>query len=504
MAINQPYRRKSDEVEIDTNTLLKGLRGRLADFIPDGEKESWAEDPVYWAEKRHSEFLWSKQKQILKALSQHSQVAVKSAHGVGKTRVAALAAGWWIDQHEPGTAFVITTAPTFPQVRAVLWREIRKLHTRANLAGHVNQVEWMLPIGGKNELVAIGRKPSDTDTTDSMQGVHDENILGIMDEACGLRDEMWEAYDAILSNAGSKRLCIGNPTDVEGEFIKCFDEDSRYHQISISCFDSPNFTGEKVPPNVARSLTSVDWQEDKLYRWGESSPRYRSRVLGEFPDISVSDKFYPIKWISRSYRLPHTGGERVLGIDVGGSRDEDVIVLRDGNYARTIYAEVNPDNKVVGHKAVALARQYGVHRIVVDALGVGRDAFAICRTSFPHLTYGLNVGEKPVGFRKGRDKRRFAARDQWYDQKAELYDTVRDSLCEDELKLDPDDDEMNAQLLNIDTIERDDGLIRIEDKKAYRKKYKGSPDRVEALILTAYKGVQVNYYAKPIEIRKAS
>jgi len=315
---------------------------------------------------------------------------------------------------------------------------------------------------------------------------------------------MWEAYDAILSNAGSKRLCIGNPTDVEGEFYRCFDEDSHYHQITISAFDSPNFTEERssCPPNVLRSLTDRDWQEDKFRRWGEDSPRYRSRVLGEFPDISVADKFYPIKWVSRSYRTEYVPGQRILGIDVGGTRDEDVIVLKDGNSARVVYAGVNPDNKVVGHKAVALAREYGVHRIVVDALGVGKDAYAICRTSFPHMTYGLNVGEKPVGFRTSHDGRRYDARDRWYDVKAELYDTIRDQLCDEDLRLEADDDELNAQLLNIDTIERDDGLVRIEDKKTYRKKYKGSPDRVEALVLTAYEGPQVNYYAKPIEIRK--
>jgi hypothetical protein len=68
-----------------------------------------------------------------------------------------MAACWWLDAHKPGEAFVVTTAPTGMQVKAILWRYIGRMHEEHNLPGRTNQTEWYLG----NELIAVGRKPSD-------------------------------------------------------------------------------------------------------------------------------------------------------------------------------------------------------------------------------------------------------------------------------------------------------------------------------------------------------
>jgi hypothetical protein len=106
-------------------------------------------NPVLWAEERLGDTLWSAQKRILNALRDHRQVAVMSCHEIGKSYISAVATGWWIDVHPPGSAFVVTSAPSAPQVRTVLWREISRVHTRGKLPGRVNQTEWLLPIGDK-------------------------------------------------------------------------------------------------------------------------------------------------------------------------------------------------------------------------------------------------------------------------------------------------------------------------------------------------------------------
>src|SRR5690606_15213805 len=86
------------------------------------QRARYLDDPVLWAKERVGVHLWSKQREMLEAVRDNRRVAVHSCHNVGKTFTAALCTAWWLDTHPPGTAFVVTTAPTGPQVKALLWR----------------------------------------------------------------------------------------------------------------------------------------------------------------------------------------------------------------------------------------------------------------------------------------------------------------------------------------------------------------------------------------------
>src|ERR1019366_4773596 len=58
------------------------------------------------------------------SLAKNRHTAVKSCHASGKTFTAAEAVIWWITRYGDGIA--ITTAPTWLQVKKLLWGEIRK------------------------------------------------------------------------------------------------------------------------------------------------------------------------------------------------------------------------------------------------------------------------------------------------------------------------------------------------------------------------------------------
>ena len=135
--------------------------------------------PVEWVREVLHEELWSTQRAILRSVVANRYTAVKSCHGSGKSHLASRAIAHFLDQHPPGTAFVVSTAPTWPQVRAVVWRYIGKAHAKGKLAGRVNQTEWhMDPLGTHRtaphpteEIVAYGRKPADT-SPEGFQGIH--------------------------------------------------------------------------------------------------------------------------------------------------------------------------------------------------------------------------------------------------------------------------------------------------------------------------------------------
>ena len=93
--------------------------------VPDSNAANTPGDPispVAFAENVLKVKLWSKQEEVLSALPQHRRVAVKSGNGLGKGFSAAVAVLWYLHNHEP--AIVLSTAPTFRQVRHILWRQI--------------------------------------------------------------------------------------------------------------------------------------------------------------------------------------------------------------------------------------------------------------------------------------------------------------------------------------------------------------------------------------------
>ena len=69
------------------------------------------------------------------ALRTHRRVAVRSAPETGKSWSAARAAALWLDTHPQLEAFVVTSAPTDSQVKAILWREIGWAHRKAASPG---------------------------------------------------------------------------------------------------------------------------------------------------------------------------------------------------------------------------------------------------------------------------------------------------------------------------------------------------------------------------------
>ena len=93
--------------------------------------------------------LWDKQQEVLTALPDHRRIAVKSGNGLGKGYCAAVAVLWFLHCHNP--AVVLSTAPTFRQVRHIFWRQIRRLYrpAKAELKGK------MLETGGRSQKTAM-------------------------------------------------------------------------------------------------------------------------------------------------------------------------------------------------------------------------------------------------------------------------------------------------------------------------------------------------------------
>jgi hypothetical protein len=432
-------------------------------------------DPVKWVEDRLGEFLWSKQREIAQSVVTQRRTAVKSCHDAGKSFIASRIANWWIDVHPPGEAFVVSTAPTYKQVHAILWEEIRAAAKKAKarstpLPGRVLQSdEWKLDDG---TLVGFGRKPADTDEH-GFQGIHRRYVLVILDEACGIPRQLWTAVEAITTNADCRILAIGNPDDPSTEFREVCKPGSGWNVIRINGYDTPNFTDEPVPEALRPLLLDPEWVDDKVRRWGVESPAFVSKVTGDFPDIGEDVLIAPSLIAAAQQRSLPPGPWSVLGVDVArfGS-DRTILMLRRGPVARCIgdYAKL-ATTETTGHVVVA-KRTHAVSEVRVDGVGVGGGVVDQLAEQ-GHAVVDMQAGAAAL------DSERFA------NARAEWYWALRERFEDGDIDIDPDDDDLAAQLGAVKYKYTSRGQVLIESKDDMRKRKLPSPDRADGLMLTA-------------------
>lgn len=498
---------RSDVTSVSSPADLAAWDAALAILDTDRKRKLWVRDPVEWVTGRLGEEVWSKQREIMQALQAHRRVAVRSCHGVGKSHIASRAVAWWLDAHPAGTAFVVTTAPTFAQVRAILWRYIRQAHRAGSLPGRCNQTEWHM--GG--DLVAFGRKPSDH-AEGAFQGIHARYVLVILDEACGIPEDLWIAADALTTNADCRMLAIGNPDDPSSHFAKVCGPTSLWHRVKISAHDSPNFTGEPVSEALATVLISRSWAEEKRLEWGEDNPIYKSKVLGEFSEndphkvVRVSD----VAACRINLVVPYADEQLLpveLGVDVGGGGDETVIRERRGLQAGREWRDYTDKPEKIAPMILHAIHETGATNVKVDSIGVG---FGVVG----ELENMRNRGEHAAAITPVNvaEKSRQATR--YENVRAEMWWEIG-RLSSERREWDLSGPEQGGVMENSDTTVAQlleprweisaSGRIKIESKDDIRDRTGRSPDNADALLMAYYTppgSNAVDWYQQYLEARK--
>lgn len=354
---------------------------------------------------------------------------------------------------------------TWHQVENLLWREMHHIY---NLAKY--------PLGGQllhtrleidKQWFAIGLS---TDQPERFQGYHAENILLVVDEASGVGQGIFEAAEGFLTSRNAKLLLIGNPTKLSGEFYDAF-RSPLYHKIHISAYDSPNVKGDG---EYRPYLVTKEWVEEKIVKWGENSPLWNTRVIGEFPEQS-DDTLIPLAWVEAAqnrWATTNAGTPEELGVDVAryGS-DETIIVLRQGMKAEVIAQLRKMDTMAVTGEIVSALRQTKATKAKVDVIGIGSGVVDRLK-ELSQPVQEMNVGMA------ANDNERFV------NTRAEWYWGLRERFQAGDIAIPPNDDELAAQLSNIKYKFDSRGRIQIESKDEMKKRHLPSPDRADALMLS--------------------
>lgn len=397
--------------------------------------------------------MWERQEEIASAVRDNKRVAVRSCHHSGKTWSAAALVHWWLHAFDP--SLVITTAPTLRQVKDLLWYEIASHARRAHLGGRLATLSYDL----SSTQRALGFT---TNEPERFQGWHSENILVIVDEASGVGEEIYQAIEGILTGPNAHLLLIGNPNFPGGQFYEAF-RSPLYAKFHISAHDVP----ERLLP--------ASWAEERLSEWGEESPAFQVRVLGNFPPQG-EDSLINLQWVEEAFaRDMAPSGEAILGVDVArfGS-DESTAYVRRGSVVVDFECWRGQNTMESAGRVAALARKHNASLINVDDIGVGGGVVdALSGMDLP--VCGINVGE--------------AARDSemYFNLRTEIFQGLADRLKEGDIAM-PRDDTLLDQLTQLRYTFTPRGQKKLTPKEEMKKTRSNSsawqsPDRADGIAL---------------------
>lgn len=452
-------------------------------------------DPIGWVRDKLGEHLWGKQREIAESVRDNRYTAVQSCHDAGKSFTASRLVSWWLSVHPHGEAFAVTTAPTAPQVSAILWREIRRAHRKGKLHGYITSgavPEWKLEGG---EPIGYGRKPADDDQA-AFQGIHATYPLIVVDEAGGVPKNLFDAVDALATNENARVLSIGNPDDPASHFANICKPGSGWNVIRIDGLETPNFTAdaiaefpalvnlmaelgiepstEPVPDGLRPLLLSPLWVAERIQRWGIGSPLFTAKVRGEFPDIGHDVLIGPALIRAAQQRTLEAGTARpIIGVDVARyGADSSLAYLRQGPLVRLLWESSKQSTMETTGRVAATANDHPTAELRVDGVGVG--AGVVDRlVELGYAVVDMQSGAAPA------DPKHFA------NARAEWFWILRRLLETGDLDLDPADEELAAQLGSIKYKFTSKGQIVIESKDEMKKRGLPSPDRADAVMLTA-------------------
>ena len=398
-------------------------------------------------------------------------LSIQSGQGTGKDATA----GWIILHALTTMPFpkILCTAPSGPQLDAVLWPEVHKW-LRQSVLGEVivHQAEkvYMKDQQGK-EWFAVKRtiqKSADADLqAETLAGFHEDFLIYVCDEASGIPYPVFRPIEGSMTGKCNLALILFNPTKQSGYAI---DTQTRDRERWV-CLHWSSEDSELVPKHLL---------EADRKKYGRESNFYRIRRLG-LPPKTEDDALIPLEWILNCVGLelePDEADLRVAGLDVSGQgSDKTVMVIGRGGVVEDILTVEKHRTDEIAFWAHGICQEREIDVLAVDVIGLGAGVCDQLENIAINVTViGVHAGEEaewePDRFMRKRD---------------ELWWTVREEIEHARLSL-PDDDELIGELSvpKYTEFSGSNRKIKVEGKDELRKRGISSPDKADALCLREY------------------
>ena len=424
---------------------------------------------------------WSRQLDVVAAVRQHRQVAVKACHSSGKDHIAARLALWWV--YGVGGR-VICSAPTQHQLRDILFDgELKRALSRSSTPLFGSLFAQELWLEGEDYAGIQGLVSS---KEARLTGRHAPRTMILVTEANGVEDH---AYEDLISNAVGENdviVALGNPLATsQGWYRRAFRSNSGWHQVTISADDVFD-AGINVPNGKAvPGMITPAFVEHLRREYGERSPIFQAKVNAEFPaeglERCITTRADLERAAKRYGERQLLGAPWSLACDVGRDGDPSAICWHQGyvfHGVETCQTPTGPDAvAAIQRKSAELTSdpfglgRWPVNSLTVDAIGVGASVSDV-------------LTERGIVFTefKGNEK---SDDENCLNKRAQAYVIVSRLLAKNQIAL-PPDPELWEELLATTWFVNERGRIQIVDKNEIKHALGRSPNKADALSMAAF------------------
>lgn len=474
----------------------------------------WERSPLAYVIEFLGETPTHQQAEILKAFEHYRFVAVKSGHGIGKSRLTGWLVNWWLDTR--GKIAPVTGASAdqlydvvFPQICATngrKWAWVKKQYEST-----VDELRLKRSPALWKGVLRTARSDND----DALQGFHD--CMYFIDEASGVRDGIFEVASGAMGDPGNYGFMDGNPTRTSGYMFNVFNRRTFWYPMTFSSEKSlaeeeysypfVDVRGE-IRMIRTRGRQTREWVENMRTEFGINSAQYKYRVLGEFADKG-EDKIIEDRWLEKVFSRPRpeerSKYKRRMGIDPAWTGDDDTaVVIREGD--RVLHAEAwhGFDTIESFSRAKMLFDEWNCDVVCVDANGVGAGVYdqfihTLWKGRMGYPAYRVMTMERPPDETDGkcyrlRDWLWWRSRKFFRTRPASFYG-LPGMIHWDQL----------VKELKSPTYRLQGGCIRVEEKEEMKKRGLKSPNIADALNLTFYQDFEIFKadYSNPLTVKLA-
>lgn len=476
--------------------------------------------------------IYDKQAEIIESVRDNDETIVPAGNQLGKDFISGFIALWFFCSRSP--CRVITTSVDQPQLKGVLWGEIRRF---------IQTSKYPLPII-VNDLMIRQLKPDGTmcplsyligRVTKKGEGLLGHHVargsdmiprtLAIFDEASGLDNECYEVTDTWAH----RKLTIGNPYPCtnffyngvkEGDLKNSRTTKSFFRKIiKIRAEDSPN-----VKLAIAQQKKGIEPKNDLLIPGVKDYFTYeKHRELWDEmrQSIGLDAEFYegaevmlyPPLWLDRAERLHDQMDPKLkrkargMGVDAAEGGDSTVWTVVDEYGVLFQLSLKTKDTSDIPGRTLALMREWELkpQDIAFDRGGGGKQHADLLRKKGYNVRtvgFGEAVTDPNLYRRMKTSKEKVQDKEHSYEYKnrrAEMYGLLRRYLNpdfnEDGFAIPRKLEELRRQLSPLPLLYDGEGRMYLPPKDKRKKESQEetlremlgrSPDEADSLVLAIY------------------
>lgn len=319
-----------------------------------------------------------------------------------------------------------------------------------------------------------------SDRAELIEGAHADEILYVLDEGKAIPDATWDAVEGAFSAGEAYALALSTPGPPAGRFYSI-----HARRPGLEDWWPRHVTIEEA---IAAGRVSATWADARRRQWGESSPVYRNRVLGEFAESE--DGIIPLSWIEAAVERwlewrdsgASAGAQTAVGVDVGGGLggDSTVLARRAGDIVTALEVYPRGDEMATTGRAVAAITGGGV--AIVDGIGIGAGVVARLREMGRNVRAFIAGSASSAHDRSGELGFENIRAEAWWGMRERL-----DPGNASRVAL-PDDDELVGELAAPSWKPTSRGRVLVESKDEIRRRIGRSTDRADAVVMAFWGG----------------